>query len=151
MTDNYITPEGLEELKKELNYLNTEKTKEIADLIKHTASFGDLKENFAYHDAKEKQAFLQKRILELKDRIRNAKIIEKKKSNVIEIGSDVLIDFDGKKQKITIVGSEQADPIKGRISYESPLGQAILTKSKGDKVKIDINGEKIECKIIKIE
>jgi len=147
----YYTPEGLEESKKELNHLKTVETKEIAKLIEHTASFGDLKENAAYHDAKDKQAFLQGRILELEAKIRNAKIIEKKQTDKVQIGSNVLVSLGGEKEKIQIVSPAQTDSLKGKISYRSPLGKSVLNKSVGDIVEVNMEENKIECKILKIE
>jgi transcription elongation factor GreA len=151
MKEQYITPEGLEDLKKELKILKTDKTREIAELIRHTASFGDLKENFAYHDAKEKQAFLQGRIKELEYKIKNAKVVEKKSSDKVQIGSDVTIILDGEEQKFSIVASDRVDPLKGKISYESPIGKALLNKSAGDSSEMEIGGNKIKYKILKIE
>jgi transcription elongation factor GreA len=148
---NYITQQGLEELKKELDYLKTVKTREIAELIRKTASFGDLKENFAYHDAKEKQAFLQGKILELRERINSAKIIEKKQSDKIGVGSKVLISLNGEEEKIEIVGAGQADPLKGKISCDSPLGKAIMDKSLNEETKVRIGENTLNCKILKIE
>lgn len=148
---NYITSEDLENLKKELEYLKTTKTKEIAELIQHAASFGDLKENFAYHDAKDKQAFLQGKIVELTERVRNAQIIKKKESDKVQIGSNILMNIDGEEEKITIVGSGQADPLKGKISYESPLGKALLDKKAGERIEVNIEGNKLDCKILKID
>lgn len=146
----YITSEELENLKKELKELKGPKTKEIAELLKHTASFGDLKENFAYHDAKEKQAFLQGKIIELEEKIRNAKIIKKKKGDRVQIGSEVLIKLDGEKQKILISSPSQADPLKGKISYQSPLGKGLIGKKVGDKIRIKTEAGKIKCEILKI-
>jgi len=147
----YITFEGLEKLKKKLNYLKTVKIKEIADLIKHTASFGDLKENAAYTDAKERQAFLQGKILELQDRINSAKVVENKQTGKVQVGSKVLISLDEKEEKIEIVGPDEIDPLNGKISYESPLGKAIFDKSVGDKMEKKIGDNIIKCKILKIE
>ena len=146
----YITSEGLEKLKKKLNYLKTVKTKEIADLIKDTASFGDLKENAAYTDAKERQAFLQGKILELQSRINSARIVENKQTGKVQVGSKVLISLDEKEEKIEIVGPGEVDSLNGKISYESPLGKAILDKSVGDEMELKI-GDNIKCKILKIE
>ena len=147
---NYITLEGLKKIKEELEYLKTVKTKEIAELIKHTASFGDLTENAAYTEAKERQGFLQGRILELEERIRTAEVIYKKKTDKIQIGSTVLVSLNKEKQKINIVGFNEANPLKGKISCQSLLGKAIFGKSAGEKVKIKTEGGEVEYKIIKI-
>ncbi len=149
--EQYITSEGLEEIKKELNYLKKEKTREIAELIKNTASFGDLKENFAYHDAKDKQAFLQGRIKELEQKIKNAKIVEKNQSDKVQVGSNVTVLLDGEEQKFSIVASDRVDPAEGRISYESPIGKALLNKSTGQESEMEIVGNKVKYKILKIE
>lgn len=148
----YLTLEGLEKFKKELNYLKTVKRKEIAERLRHTASFGDLSENFAYRETKEAQFFLEGRILELEETVRNTKIIEKKKqADRVQIGSTVLVVSNNKKGKFRIVGSEETNPEQGQISYQSPLGKALLGKSVGAKVKIETPTGKIEYKILKIE
>ena len=145
-----ITKEGLEELKKELNYLKVDKTREIAALIKHTASFGDLKENAAYHDAKDKQAFLQGRIKEIESRIANAKVTEKKQTGEVGLGSNILISINGDEEKMEIVSSGEADPINGKLSYESPLGKIAMGKSVNQEFEVNINGNKLKCKILKV-
>jgi len=146
-----VTAKGLEDLKKELDYLKNVKTKEIAELIRHTASFGDLKENAAYHDAKDKQAFLQGKILELEEKIRNSEVVENKGNSKAQVGSKVLLSLNGDKENIELVGPGQADPSKGMISYESPLGRAILDKSVGDEMKVELGDNILKCKILKIE
>jgi len=148
---NEITKKGLEELKKELDYLKNDKTKEIAELIRHTASFGDLKENAAYHDAKDKQAFLQGKIKELEYRIRNSKVIENIGTDKVQVGSKVLLSLNEEEENIELVGPGQADPLKGKISSESPLGKNILNKLVGDKMRVELGDNIVSCKILKIE
>ncbi len=150
MKEQYITKEGLEELKKKLDYLKNEKAKEIAELIKDTASFGDLKENAAYHDAKDKQAFLQGEIKGLEERIRSAKVVERENSGKIELGSKIVLFLDDDKEEVEIVSPDRSDPLKGMVSYESPLGKQILGKEKGSEFDLDINGNKIKCKIVEV-
>ena len=150
----YLTKEGFEELKKELEYLKTTKRKEIAEKIKHAASFGDLKENFAYHQAKEDQAFLQGKILELEAIIRDAKIIEKVKEgnqDRVQVGSVVTLSSNGNKQRFQIVGPEEANPMKEKISLASPLGKSVLGKAISEMVSVETPGGKMKYKIIKIE
>jgi len=147
----YYTPEGIEKLKEELEYLKKHKTKEVADLIKETASFGDLSENAAYDDAKEKQIVVQSRIAELEEKIREAEVIKKKQTDEVQIGSTVTIKLDGEEDNFQIVGLDQVDPIKGKISYESPMGKALLGKKEGESLKVEIQGNKLDCKILKIE
>jgi len=151
MEKKYITKQGLEKLKKELDYLKTVETRKIAGLIKDTASFGDLKENFAYHEAKEKQAFLQGKILEIEERIRNVEVIENRQNNKVNLGSKVLASLNGEKEEFEIVGPAEADSLKGKISYESPLGKAIINKSVNDEIEVEIGDNVLKCKIFKIE
>jgi len=147
----YLTLKGLEKLKKELNYLKTVKRREIAEGLRHTASFGDLSENFAYQQTKEDQMFLEGRILELGKIISQAKIIEKRKTDKVQLSSLVIVNLAGKKEKFQILGPEEADPAKGKISFESPLGKALLGKKVGNKIKIKTLNGKIEGKVLKIE
>lgn len=146
----YLTPEALENFKKELDYLQNTKRKEIGERIKHAASFGDLKENAAYHEAKEAQAFLEGRILELKEIVSQAKTIEKKNSDKVQIGSVVLIVSCGNEEKFQIVEPEEASAMSGKISYKSPLGETLLGKCAGEKIKLETPGGKSEYKILKI-
>ena len=146
-----ITPKGLKKLKEELNHLKNVEMKEISKLIKHAASFGDLKENAAYDDAKERQGFVQGRILELEEKIARAKVVERGQTNKVQLGSTILVSLNGDKEEIEIVGIDQADPLKGKISDESPLGKALMDKSVGDKMKVDLGEEKLNCKILEIK
>jgi len=147
----YLTAEGLEKLKKELDYLKRIKRKEIAERLKRTASFGDLKENAAYHEAKEAQGFLEGRVSELEDIIRSALVVKKKEAGIIQVGSMVLVSFNGNKEKFQIVGPGEINPKEGKISYQSPLGKALLGKSVGVEVEIENLKNKIQYKILKIE
>jgi len=148
---NYFTKEGLEKLKKELEYLKTVKRREIAENLRHAASFGDLSENFAYQQAKEEQAFLESRILELEEKIKNAQIIKKKSSNKVEIGSTVVLSSNGKKEQFQIVGPEEVDPFQGKISYQSPLGKLLLGKAVGQVIEVKSPDRKIKYKILDIK
>ena len=158
MVEKYITPEGLEKLKKELDHLKKVKRKEIAERLKHTASMGDLTENAAYHEAKEAQGFLEGKILELEDLIKNAEVIKKEpKTDWIQVGSLVSLvpaekkSFFQKPDKFQIVGVAEANPIEGKISIESPLGKALLNKPKGAVVEVETPQGKVKYKIAKIE
>jgi len=146
----YLTPAGLEKLKKELDYLKNVKRREVAEKLNYTASFGDLSENAAYDEAKDAQGFLEGRIAELTEIISAVKIIEKKSTKEVQIGSTVLLCSAGQKEKFQIVGPEETDISSGRISYQSPLGQGILGKPKGSKVVIQTPESKIEYKIVEI-
>jgi transcription elongation factor GreA len=148
---NYLTPEGLEKLKKELDYLKNIKRKEIAERLRYTVSFGDLKENAAYDEAKEAQGFLEGRILELRGLISTAKLIEKNYTREVQIGSTVLLCSNNKKEEFQVVGFAEADVFNRKISYQSPLGKIILGKTKGDKVIIKTPKGEIEYKILEIK
>lgn len=145
-----LTKEALEKFKKELEILETVERKKVAEKLKHAASFGDLKENAAYHEAKDAQGFLEGRILELKRIISQSKIIERKPSDCVEIGSIVTIMMDGKTQEFQIVEPEEADPLKGKISYCSPLGELIFGKKKGAKIELKTEKGKERYEILKI-
>ena len=128
-----LTPQGLENLKKELEYLKTVKRKEIAERLKQAIGFGDLSENAAYHEAKEAQAFMEGKILELDKMIKDARIIQKTTDNkVVVLGSRVLLSLNGEKLEFEIVGQNETNPSKARISDKSPLGLEILGKRKGE-------------------
>ena len=165
---NYLTEEGLEKLKKELDYLEKVKRKEVSERIRHTASQGDLKENAGYDAAKDEQGFVEGRVKKLKEILSQAKIVKKKESNKVQIGSFVWLKSfkedkssfhpsprergseDEGEEKFQVVGPEEADILNNKISFKSPLGGAILDKKKGDIVKIDAPEGKQEYKIIEI-
>ncbi|HEX9664741.1 MAG TPA: transcription elongation factor GreA [Patescibacteria group bacterium] len=155
MTDqkHYLTKARFEELQGELEALITVKRKEIAERIAEAIEMGDLSENAAYTEAKDEQAFLEGRILELTDIINNANIINGNHvSGRVEVGSKVVVDCDdlGKKE-YTIVGATEADPLQGFISNESPLGEAFLGRKENDEFEINIPKGVTRCKIIRIE
>ncbi|MFH1575803.1 MAG: transcription elongation factor GreA, partial [Candidatus Nealsonbacteria bacterium] len=132
-----ITAEGLEKLKKELAYLKEIKRKEIAERLEKCISFGDLAENSEYHETKEAQGFLEGRILELEDIVKNAVIVpEEIKNQFAQVGSTVLVKAGDDTQEFKIVGIEEADPIAGKISVDSPLGKALMNQPKGVIVEI---------------
>lgn len=151
-----ITKEGLEKLKEELEYLKNIKRKEVAERIKEAISYGDLSENSEYEEAKNEQAFVEGRILELENKIKHAKIItEKQKASGVQIGTTVhLKNLTKKKEEeevYTIVGSTETDPFNGKISNESPVGNALLDKRKGDKVKVVVPAGFVEYQITKVD
>ncbi len=147
----YFTAEGLKKLKEELEYLETVKRKEISERIKYAAAFGDLSENAAYDEAKDAQGFVEGRIIELKEIISQAKVVSKKENGRVQVGSTVLVGSNGEENKFKIVAPEEVDIMAGKISYQSPLGSALLNKEKSDKIKVKTpEGDKI-YKIIKVE
>ncbi|MDP3995975.1 MAG: transcription elongation factor GreA [bacterium] len=147
----YFTAQGLEKLKKELNYLETVKRKEVTERLRHTSAQGDLKENAGYHAAKEQQGFVEGRIQELKEIVSQSKIIEKKEGDQVQMGSFICLESDEGEETFQLVGPEEADILQGKISFESPLGAAILKKKKGDVVEVDTPGGKRKYEIVEIK
>ena len=149
---NYLNKESLEKLKKELDYLRNTERKNIAKQLEHAIGFGDLSENAAYHEAREAKEALERKIAELSQKIEQAVIIKaSKNTNRIQIGSTVFVESGKDKLCFEIVDSEEIDTLKGKISYDSPLGKTLLNKSKGEIVKVNTPSGNIEYKIIKIK
>jgi len=147
----YFTKEGLQKLKDELHELKTTKNKEIVKLIAEAAAFGDLKENSAYHDARDKMSFLRMRIAELEGAINEAIVKEKDGTNNIQIGSEIVILFGGEKENYQIVAPTEADILKNKISYQSPLGQKLLGKKVGQEFDFIGGNKKVKIKILEIK
>ena len=154
MTDEkYLTPEGLEKLKKELNILKTTRRKEISERIEEALKLGDLSENAEYQEAKDEQGLNEAKIRELEEIIKNAVLIssEKSKKKCVEVGCTIRVKYDGQEKEFTIVGPSEADPLKGFISNESPAGESFLGKKIGDKVSIEAPAGTIEYEILEIK
>jgi len=135
----YLTPEKKADLEKELNFLRTERRKEVAEHLEYAKKLGDLSENAEYHQAREEQAEVEERIRRLENVIKNSSLIsENKGSSTITIGSTFRLQKEGdnKSYLYTIVGSEEADMTQGKVSNLSPLGAALLGHKEGDKVKV---------------
>src|SRR3954469_13969976 len=151
--DVILTPEGLQKLKDELQTLQTEKRREVAERIKEAREFGDISENSEYDDAKNEQAMLEQRIAQLEERLRSATVIDAKDldTDVVRVGSVVHVKDDkGKSQTFTIVGPPEAKPPE-RLSNESPVGKALLGHKRGETVQVALpNGSKRKLKITKI-
>ncbi len=149
---HYLTPEGETKLKAELADLTGPRREELAQRLRSAIQMGDLSENADYHKAKEDQAFLEGRIQEIETILRSAVIIEKKQSDVVNVGSTVTIQEDNyDPETYYVVGAKEADPRKGRISNESPFGMALMGHKVGDVVEAETPGGKIKLKILKIE
>lgn len=153
MRENYISPEGLEKIKEELKQLKNIERPEVIDRIARARELGDLSENAEYHEAREKQSFIEGRIQELESLIKNAIIIKvDKKSKVVGLGTTVHATCDnGLKVKYTIVGHSEANPSSGLISHQSPLGAAFIGKGIGHEFELNVPAGKIKCKIDHIE
>jgi transcription elongation factor GreA len=134
----YLTLEKKTLLEDELKNLISVRRKEIADALEYAKSLGDLSENAEYHQAREDQANCEDRIVHIEQILKNAVIMETHATGVVSVGSTVTVTKKGSKEEKTyaIVGSEEADSISGKISNESPLGEALLGKKKGDKVVV---------------
>jgi transcription elongation factor GreA len=152
MEDKYLTQEGLDKLKKELEYLKKQGRIEVAEQLKEAISFGDLSENAAYDEAKENQAMMEGKIVELERTISSAKVIaDHAATGWVSIGSRVTLDDGSSKETYHIVGEEEANPMENRISFKSPLGQALMDKPKGATVEIRTVKGSTKYKILNIE
>lgn len=149
-----MTLAGKEKLEKELEYLKTEKRKEVVERIKIARGFGDLSENSEYDSAKEEQAFVEGRISTIENMLRNAVIIEENEAeaDIVTLGKSVtFIELpDGEEEEYTIVGSAEADPFEGKISNDSPIAKALLGRKVDEVVKFTTPGGEMEVKIVAI-
>lgn len=148
----YISAEGLEKLKQELHSLKTTRRQDIAVRLEHAKSLGDLSENAEYQETKEEQALLERQILDLDEMIRNAVVIKSERpTDVVSVGSTVVVDSGHGSETYKIVGSEEAKPAEGKISNESPLGKAFLNRRIGNMVEIKTPGGTVEYTILEIK
>lgn len=150
-----LTDEGLLKLEQELEQLKTKKRKEVAEKIKVARGFGDLSENSEYDAAKEEQAQVEARIVQLENMLKNAKVIDEDDIdlNIVSVGTRVKVydeEFD-EEIEYTIVGSTEADPDMFKISDESPVGKALIGKKIGEIVDVDTPGGVIKFKILSID
>lgn len=151
----YMTEEGKKKLEEELNMLITEKRPEVVERIKIARSFGDLSENSEYDAAKDEQAFVESRIAQIENMIRNAVIIENDASDpdTVTLGKTVtFIELpDGEEESYTIVGSAEADPFEGKISNDSPIAKSLLGNRIGDEVVVSTPAGDMNVKIVGLE
>lgn len=134
---NYLSPEGLEKIKQELQDLKTVRRRETAGKIEAAKALGDLSENAEYHEAKDELAFIEGRIQQIEQILKNVSVIEQgAATGEVRVGSTIEVESGGRKKSFTIVGSNEADPTKGLISNESPLGNAFIGHVKGDRVDV---------------
>ena len=155
MKEVILTPEGFKKLKAEIDHLSSAKRREVADRIRIAREFGDIAENAEYDDANNEQALLEHRIAVLEERMRAARVIEKKEisKDVVSIGSHVkLRDMDAKQTvEYHIVGSAEANPAEYKLSNESPVGKAIIGKKKGEVVEVSAPRGSLKFKIMEIK
>ncbi|ACL68835.1 transcription elongation factor GreA [Halothermothrix orenii] len=150
-----LTQEGYEKLEKELDYLVNVKRRQVAKRIKVAREFGDIGENSEYDDAKNEQAFIEGRIKEIENMLRNARIIkdEEVTGDTVNLGTTVKLKDRSTDEvfSYTIVGSAEADPLNFKISNESPIGKAIIGHKIGDVVKVEVPSGIMEYEILAIE
>jgi len=153
--DVILTPEGYENLKQELDFLRTDRRREVAERIRVAREFGDIAENAEYDDAKNEQAMLEHKIAQLEERLANARLIDSNSdTSVVSVGSRVrLRDLDMKETvEYYIVGSAEANPAEQKLSNESPVGKAIIGRKKGETVEVlTPRGSKLKFKIMEIK
>ncbi|MBE6712584.1 MAG: transcription elongation factor GreA [Ruminococcaceae bacterium] len=149
----FVTEEGLQKLKDELEHLKVVKRKEVAEALKQAKAFGDLSENSEYDEAKNEQAEVERHIAELEDILENIEIIKSTgKKNKIHVGSTVKVydmEYD-EEVTYTIVGSTESDPMDNKISDESPIGKALLGAKPDDEVQAETPGGLLKMKVLEI-
>ena len=152
MAKQYLTKERLEELKAELATLKNKRRIEVAERLKQAKEYGDLSENSEYVEAREEQASVEMRIVELEDLLKEAVMIKKSEGgDTVTVGSTVVVRKGEKTMSYTIMGSHEAKPEEGRISDESPLGRAFLKKKAGETVEVTTPAGIATFEILKIE
>ncbi|NCF75507.1 MAG: transcription elongation factor GreA [Xanthomonadaceae bacterium] len=153
MSKKFISVEGLEKIKKELEEIKKIKRPELINRIQEAKELGDLSENADYHSAKEEQSFMEYRVLELEDLIKNSIVIDNSQKNneMVGVGSTVKIKNNNNEQEYTITGSNEADPISGKISNESPLGKEMMDKKVGDEFLVETPKGEVKYKILGIK
>ncbi len=150
--EQIITQEGYDKLKNELDYLSTVRRREIADRIERAKDLGDLSENAEYSEAKDAQALNESRVIELTNTLKNVTVVANKaQGDIVSMGSTVTVKCDGKERTYTIVSFNEADPLNGRISNESPLGVSFLNRQKGELVEVETPRGVMKYKITKID
>src|SRR3989338_303543 len=146
-----ITKEGLDKMALELEHLKIVKRRELADRLRKAIAFGDLSENFDYHNAKEEQEFLERRIEELEDMIADSKVVGvSANKETVSLGCKVSLESDGEKFSFTMCEPQLSNPLEGKISVESPMGQALLGKKKGAVVQVETPGGVQSYKVLDI-
>ncbi|MDP3900140.1 MAG: transcription elongation factor GreA [bacterium] len=150
--DQYITQEGLDKLKSELHHLKNVRRHEIASRIERAKELGDLSENAEYAEAKDEQAFNEGKIIEIEEQLKKLVVVEKNNnSDIIDLGSKVRVDCNGKEKFYTLVSFNEVDPVNNMISNESPLGQAMIGRKVGDEFSVKIPSGQMKVKILEIE
>ncbi|MEX1113339.1 MAG: transcription elongation factor GreA [Patescibacteria group bacterium] len=148
----YLTTDGLDKLKGELKELKETRRPAVLERIKEAVAYGDLSENSEYEDAKNEQAFVEGRIVELEKLLEDAKVVKTGGGGGhVALGSKVTVKHDGKSVAYTVVGAAEADPTSGKVSNESPIGQALLGKGKGDEAVVETPKGHATYQIVSVE
>lgn len=149
----YMSAEGLEKLKQELHELKTVKRRELVSRIEAAKALGDLSENAEYHEAKDALGFVEGRILEIEDLLKNVEVIEEggTTTGIVRVGSTVTVTVNGKQKTYTIVGSSEADPVAGLISNESPIGSALLGAKAGQTVDVATPAGRTSYRVVEVK
>ncbi len=149
---NYITEEKRKALEEELNDLKGPKREKILEALAYAKSLGDLSENAEYHQAREDQGKLEERINKVENILQSFQVVQGGGGEVVEVGSRVVVmkEGDSSEKTFQIVGSEEADMSKGKISNRSPFGEALFGKKNGDQIKFKTPGGEANYKIIKV-
>ncbi|MCI9585936.1 MAG: transcription elongation factor GreA [Bacilli bacterium] len=149
----YVTMQGLEDMKKELEYLQKEKRPEVIEALKEARALGDLSENAEYDAARSEQAEVESKIASLSLMIENAKLITDADTDEVSIGNTVTVEYveDNEKEDYTIVGSTEADPFENKISNESPIAQAIMGLKVGEVAKVSSPNGEYAVKVLEIK
>jgi len=148
----YLSQEKFEQLKAELNNLKTVERREVAERLEYAKSLGDLSENAEYHEARDQQADIEDRIKTIEELLKSAVIVTQKHGQIVDIGSTVVIKkTGGENTTYIIVGSEEADMLAGKVSFQSPLGSALIGKKKGDVVEVNTPKGEIKYSIVDIK
>ena len=141
MEGRYITKEGAEKLQTEVDELKNVKRREVAERLKMAAAMGDLSENFDYQNAREEQDFIESRIKEIEEILSNSEVLDQKSGgDIVQMGSVVVTETGGETMTFTMTGPQEANSLEGKLSAESPIGEALMGKKKGEKVDIETPG-----------
>ena len=145
-----LTPEGRKELEKKLARWRKKKEALVKEM-ELARQEGDLKENAAYHQLRDTVSLLTQQIEELEARLKVAEVREKGNDGSVGLGAEVVVEIKGQRRSFRIVGDGESDPIRGRISYQSPWGQALIGRKKGERVTVRTPQGKINCRIVEIK
>ena len=152
MKNIQLTKTGFEKLKQELEELKTKTREQVLKRLNQARSMGDLSENSAYSSAKEELNLVEGRIAELEEILKNAKIVEEvQDKTTVQLGSSVVVEINGKKEKFEIVGEFEADPLNKKLSHTSPIGKALFGKKIGEWIEVEVPAGKIRYKVVEIQ